>query len=134
MFTSLSAAGCAGSAPARTQGTQSDAPVIAYLETLKSELAMLGQHLPEGVRLSRLHWGGGTPTLLQPGMMEELAGAIKEIAPFTDETEFSVEIDPNEIDAARLDALAAAGMNRALDRGAGFQRGNPAVDRAAAGL
>ncbi|WP_288943990.1 oxygen-independent coproporphyrinogen III oxidase [uncultured Roseovarius sp.] len=97
----------------RTQGTQSDAPVIAYLETLKSELAMLGQHLPEGVRLSRLHWGGGTPTLLQPGMMEELAGAIKEIAPFTDETEFSVEIDPNEIDAARLDALAAAGMNRA---------------------
>ncbi len=27
--------------------------------------------------------------------------------------EFSVEIDPNEVDAARLDALAAAGMNRA---------------------
>ena len=27
--------------------------------------------------------------------------------------EFSVEIDPNEIDDARLDALAAAGMNRA---------------------
>lgn len=27
--------------------------------------------------------------------------------------EFSVEIDPNEIDEARLDALADAGMNRA---------------------
>jgi oxygen-independent coproporphyrinogen III oxidase len=27
--------------------------------------------------------------------------------------EFSVEIDPDEVDAARLDALAAAGMNRA---------------------
>ena len=97
----------------RTQGTQSDAPVAAYMETLKAELAMLGRHLPEGVRLSRLHWGGGTPTLLQPAMMEELAGAIKDIAPFTEDTEFSVEIDPNEIDAARLDALAAAGMNRA---------------------
>ncbi|MFU8778090.1 MAG: oxygen-independent coproporphyrinogen III oxidase [Roseovarius sp.] len=97
----------------RTQGTQTDAPVIAYLETLKTEIAMLGQHLPRGVRLSRLHWGGGTPTLLSPGMMSELAGAIRDIAPFTDATEFSVEIDPNEIDAARLDALAAAGMNRA---------------------
>lgn len=97
----------------RTQGTQSDKPVIAYLETLKTELKLLKQHLPKGVSLSRLHWGGGTPTLLQPGMMEELAGAIKDVAPFVSNTEFSVEIDPNEIDSARLDALAAAGMNRA---------------------
>src|SRR6056297_697138 len=97
----------------RTQGTQTDAPVIAYLETLKAEIAMLGRLLPAGVRLSRLHWGGGTPTLLQPSMMTELAGAIREIAPFTEATEFSVEIDPNEIDGPRLDALAAAGMNRA---------------------
>ncbi len=97
----------------RTQGTQSDAPVIAYLETLKAEIAMLGRLLPAGVRLSRLHWGGGTPTLLQPAMMTELAGAIRDIAPFTEATEFSVEIDPGEIDGPRLDALAAAGMNRA---------------------
>src|SRR6056297_3757785 len=97
----------------RTQGTQTDAPVIAYLETLRTEIAMLGRLLPAGVRLSRLHWGGGTPTLLQPSMMTELAGAIRDIAPFTEATEFSVEIDPNEIDGPRLDALAAAGMNRA---------------------
>jgi len=97
----------------RTQGTRTDAPVIAYLETLKAEIAMLGRLLPAGVRLSRLHWGGGTPTLLAPAMMTELAGAIRDIAPFTEATEFSVEIDPNEIDGARLDALAEAGMNRA---------------------
>ncbi len=97
----------------RTQGTQSQAPVLAYLETLKTELKMLGLHLPKGVTLSRLHWGGGTPTLLAPGMMEELAGAVREIAPFADNTEFSVEIDPNEIDGERLDALARSGMNRA---------------------
>lgn len=97
----------------RTQGTQSDKPVAAYLETLKTELLLLADHLPEGVQLSRLHWGGGTPTLLSPQMMEDLAGAIGEVAPFTDRTEFSVEIDPNEIDPARLDALARAGMNRA---------------------
>ena len=97
----------------RTQGTQTDKPVAAYLETLQAELRLLADHLPEGVQLSRLHWGGGTPTLLSPQMMEDLAGAIKDVAPFSDETEFSVEIDPNEIDPARLDALARAGMNRA---------------------
>lgn len=97
----------------RTQGTQSEAPVAAYLETLKTELAMLGKILPKGTKLSRLHWGGGTPTLLLPSMMEELAGAIADIAPLAENAEFSVEIDPNEIDVARLDVLAAAGMNRA---------------------
>ncbi|RBI71483.1 oxygen-independent coproporphyrinogen III oxidase [Roseovarius sp. TE539] len=97
----------------RTQGTQSDRPVRAYLETLKAELEMIRAHLPRDVHLSRLHWGGGTPTLLTPDMMEDLAGAIRDVAPFTENTEFSVEIDPNEIDGPRLDALAAAGMNRA---------------------
>ncbi|MEM8653374.1 MAG: oxygen-independent coproporphyrinogen III oxidase [Pseudomonadota bacterium] len=97
----------------RTQGTQSDKPVISYLETLKSELALLKQHLPEGIRLQRLHWGGGTPTLLRPDMMADLAFSIAQMAPFADSYEFSVEIDPNEIDAARVHTLAAAGMNRA---------------------
>jgi len=97
----------------RTQGTTSEAPVRAYAETLKAELRLLAAHLPQGVRLSRLHWGGGTPTLLPPGLMTELAQAVFAVAPMAPGGEFSVEIDPNEIDDARLDALAAAGMNRA---------------------
>ncbi|OAN67370.1 oxygen-independent coproporphyrinogen III oxidase [Seohaeicola saemankumensis] len=97
----------------RTQGTQSDAPVAAYLETLKAELTLLKRILPEGVRLSRLHWGGGTPTLMSAAMMSDLAGAVFDVATMAPQGEFSVEIDPNEIDDARLDALAAAGMNRA---------------------
>ena len=97
----------------RTQGTQSDKPVAAYLETLKAELALLKTQLPDGVTLNRLHRGGGTPTLLSPSMLEELAGAIFDVTPLGPNAEFSVEIDPNEIDEARMDALAAAGMNRA---------------------
>jgi len=97
----------------RTQGTQSAAPVAAYLETLKEELTLLKQVLPSGVTLSRLHWGGGTPTLLSVHMMKDLANAIFEVAPLAKDAEFSVEIDPNEIDETRLDALAEVGMSRA---------------------
>ncbi|MDD9740134.1 oxygen-independent coproporphyrinogen III oxidase [Marinovum sp. SP66] len=108
----------------RTQGTQSDAPVRAYLGTLLAELRLLKAHLPAGVHLSRLHWGGGTPTLLAPDMMEELRQAIFEVAPLGPAGEFSVEIDPNEIDAARLDALVALGLTRAS---IGVQDFDPAV-------
>jgi oxygen-independent coproporphyrinogen III oxidase len=97
----------------RTQGTTSDAPVQAYAKTLLAEINMLRAHLPKGVRLSRLHWGGGTPTLMPAPMITQIGQAILQMAPMADGGEFSVEIDPNEIDAARLRALADLGMNRA---------------------
>ncbi|MEE2944477.1 MAG: oxygen-independent coproporphyrinogen III oxidase [Pseudomonadota bacterium] len=97
----------------RTQGTQSASPVAAYVDVLRTELRMLTDRLPEGVTLSRLHWGGGTPTLLTPEMIDQLTDAIFETAPMAAGGEFSVEIDPNELDEARLDALARAGMTRA---------------------
>jgi oxygen-independent coproporphyrinogen-3 oxidase len=97
----------------RTQGTTSDDPVLAYVETLTGELRLLAEALPGDVTLSRLHWGGGTPTLLPPAAITRLAAAIRDVAPMAADGEFSVEIDPNEIDDARLDALGAAGMNRA---------------------
>lgn len=111
----------------RTQGTTSDEPVIAYVETLKAEIALLRAHLPRGVRLSRLHWGGGTPTLLSGDLMRDLAGTIFDVVPLAEDGEFSVEIDPNEIDDARLDALAAAGMNRAS---IGVQDFDPLIQKA----
>lgn len=97
----------------RTQGTSTDSPVIAYVENLRTELKLLKKVLPEGVTLSRLHWGGGTPTLLPVAQMRDLAATIFDVVPLGVGAEFSVEIDPNEIDDARLDALAETGMNRA---------------------
>ena len=97
----------------RTQGTASDLPVVAYVKSLQAELRLLARHLPAGVKLNRLHWGGGTPTLMNSGLIRDLAGAVFDVAPLAPGAEFSVEIDPNEIDADRLAALVAAGMNRA---------------------
>ncbi|MFC0156654.1 oxygen-independent coproporphyrinogen III oxidase [Mameliella alba] len=97
----------------RTQGTSTLGPVESYVTVLEQELELLRGALPQGARLSRLHWGGGTPTLLSPDLMKRLIAATRRVADFAEGYEFSVEIDPNEIDAARLDALAEGGMNRA---------------------
>ncbi|MBV7396299.1 oxygen-independent coproporphyrinogen III oxidase [Mameliella sediminis] len=97
----------------RTQGTATLGPVESYVGVLEQELKLLRAALPQGVRLSRLHWGGGTPTLLSPELMKRLIAATRDVADFADGYEFSVEIDPNEIDEERLDTLADGGMNRA---------------------
>jgi oxygen-independent coproporphyrinogen-3 oxidase len=97
----------------RTQGVQSETPFVAYVRRLKSEIAHLSEHLPKGVRIANLHWGGGTPTILSPELLTSLAQQIAKMAPFSDQYNFSVEIDPNEIDLDRVIALTNAGMNRA---------------------
>ena len=110
----------------RTQGTSHDAPVLAYAEALHKELELFRTRLPEGVRLSRLHWGGGTPTMLPADAMRRLAAHVFDIAPLAEGGEFSVEIDPNEIDEPRLDALTEAGLTRAS---IGVQDFDPEIQR-----
>lgn len=110
----------------RTQGTSTDAPVAAYIATLLAELALIRAALPAGVTIGHLHWGGGTPTLLAPDLIATLAGAIFDMAPLAPGGEFSVEIDPAEIDDARMDALCAAGMTRAS---VGVQDFNPEIQQ-----
>jgi oxygen-independent coproporphyrinogen-3 oxidase len=97
----------------RTQGTSTDRPLVPYLSYLKAELALVARHLRPDVVISQIHLGGGTPTLLPPAMIAELGQALREFRPWADDLQFSVEIDPMEVDAPRIAALVAAGMTRA---------------------
>jgi oxygen-independent coproporphyrinogen-3 oxidase len=97
----------------RTQGTKTLGPVESYLQTVKAELNLLRDKLPKGVRMGRLHWGGGTPTILLPDMIRQLAQDIFSVIPPSENLEFSVEIDPTMVDAAKINSLADIGMTRA---------------------
>jgi oxygen-independent coproporphyrinogen-3 oxidase len=110
-----------------TQGTKTLGPVESYVETLEAELSLLRLTLPEGVRMGRLHWGGGTPTILPPPLIHRLARAIRAVFPPHDTFEFSVEIDPTMVDRAKIDALAEEGMTRAS---IGIQDFDPKVQAA----
>lgn len=97
----------------RTQGTKTASPVAAYLDKVIAEIELVSQHLPKGIKASRIHWGGGTPTILSPEMITRLADAIEQKIPRTKNAEFSVEIDPTLVSQEKIDALTAAGMSRA---------------------
>lgn len=111
----------------RTQGTQSLSPVESYIGTLEAELALLAKELPAGLKMGRLHWGGGTPTILTPILIHRLARAVKNVFGQTPDWEFSVEIDPTLVDQDKIAALAAEGMNRAS---IGIQDFDPLVQEA----
>jgi oxygen-independent coproporphyrinogen III oxidase len=97
----------------RTQGTATDRPLLPYLAYLKAELAIVGQYLAPDVQISQIHLGGGTPTLFSPDMIKDLGQALNRFRPLAPDLRFSVEIDPTEVDKARIDALVEIGMTRA---------------------
>ncbi len=111
----------------RTQGVKTLSPVESYIGTLEQELALLRETLPKGLRMGRMHWGGGTPTILPPVLIHRLAQAVKAVIPPAEDWEFSVEIDPTMVDRPKIDALAAEGMNRAS---IGIQDFDPKVQQA----
>jgi len=112
----------------RTQGTKTLAPVEKYIDTLVREIAAVaGQHLPPGLRMGRLHLGGGTPTLLSEALMTRLLDALWSGFTRDEEFEFSVEIDPTDAAPEVLDAM----MRRNLDRASiGVQDFEPRVQAA----
>ncbi len=97
----------------RTQGTKTLRPVDAYVAFLRAELALVRQTLTGRVKMSRLHLGGGTPSILSPKTMSVLLESVFDTFPTSDEFEFSVEIDPTEAAPELLETLAGYGMNRA---------------------
>ena len=97
----------------RTQGTRTLAPVASYVATLITEIEAVRRRLPAGVKMARLHLGGGTPTLLDEDLMNQLCEAVfSRFAPSSD-FEFSVEIDPTEASNAIFDTLADWRLGRA---------------------
>ncbi len=110
-----------------TQGTQTLGPVESYIATLEAELEMLRATLPRGLTMGRLHWGGGTPTILPAPLIHRLAKAVRRVFATADGFEFSVEIDPTMVDADKIAALAAEGMTRAS---IGIQDFDPQVQQA----
>ena len=97
----------------RTQGTTTDRPLVPYLGQLLREMELVDKYLPRDVKVSQIHLGGGTPTILNPELIRELGAAVNAYRPLADDLQFSVEIDPTEVDEARIAALSEIGMTRA---------------------
>ena len=96
-----------------TKQTQRYEPVAAYLGLLRREIALVGAETAGRATVSALHFGGGSPTMLRPDDLYALMTAFREAFTFEPDASISVEIDPNDMDEARLDALAGMGMTRA---------------------
>lgn len=110
-----------------TRHTLKYAPIKTYLEALYIEIEQIGARVSKEARVVEVHLGGGSPTMLRPEDMVELMSRLRDHFSFDDKVEISVEMDPNDLDEGRFDALAAIGLTRAS---LGVQDFDPQVQKA----
>ncbi|MEH6526677.1 MAG: oxygen-independent coproporphyrinogen III oxidase [Sneathiella sp.] len=96
-----------------TKVTAKYEPIAKYVRAMQTEIKLLASILPERFSISHIHWGGGTPTILSPADFKSTMQLFEEYFDFTEKAEKAIEIDPRTLDAEMIDALAAAGINRA---------------------
>ncbi len=102
-------------------------PVIAYGAHLKQEIERVGSFSDVRRKVLRIHWGGGTPSMLPAAQFAAVIEALHEQFDLSMLEEHAIELDPRSVTHALAQHLAAGGINRAS---LGVQDMNPHVQEA----
>lgn len=86
-------------------------PVEKFLDILKQEIRQTAKKTGR-LKVSHIHFGGGSPSILKPQDFKSLIAVINECYDIENVPEFAVEIDPRTVDKDKIFAYAAAGVNR----------------------
>lgn len=85
-------------------------PVDEYIEALLKEARLALRQNPVE-KMETLYVGGGTPTSLTASQLERLLSGLREILPYNN-GEFTVEANPGDLTADKLDVMKNYGVNR----------------------
>lgn len=97
-----------------------------FLRAYLSELDWLAAEFPPA-SLSSVFFGGGTPSLMPPGIVAEILDKAGALWPGDDSLEITLEANPTSVEAGRFRDFASAGINR-------LSLGVQALDDAALGF
>ncbi|WP_271077830.1 radical SAM family heme chaperone HemW [Aurantiacibacter sp. MUD61] len=79
----------------------------ALLADMRHEAALAG-----GEKLRSIFFGGGTPSLMPPALVDALLSEAEKLWGYEDDIEITLEANPSSVEAANFADIAAAGVNR----------------------
>jgi putative oxygen-independent coproporphyrinogen III oxidase len=91
----------------RDRGGEKTALVEAIVADLAAHAALTGPR-----RLTSIFFGGGTPSLMDPGAVARIIETARALWTPADDLEVTLEANPTDAEADRFDALARAGVGR----------------------
>lgn len=111
-----------------TKITQRYAPIENYAHILAREIKIVANTLGKKKRkVSHIHFGGGSPTILLPETFVHLMKTINSAFIIEKNAEIAIEVDPRNINEEKVSTYVKMGVNRAS---IGVQDFNPDVQKA----
>jgi oxygen-independent coproporphyrinogen-3 oxidase len=104
-----------------------DDVISRYRRALETEIGLVAGSIGKPPNVARLHWGGGTPSILGLSGLESVLAVLGSHFPLDPAFEQAIELDPRYVTAELADGLAALGVTRAS---LGVQDVNPLVQAA----
>lgn len=107
--------------------TRDEALVERYINALDREIGSVADQIGTKRPVVQIHWGGGTPTHLDPDQLERVYHLLSSRFKLAKAAEVSLEVHPAVTSDAQLERLAKLGFNRIS---MGVQDFDPVVQRA----
>ncbi len=82
-----------------------------WVTAYHAELKRMGEMLPDRL-LNSIFFGGGTPSLMHPDTVAAVIDTAREIWPFANDIEITLEANPGSVEAGRFAGYRDAGVNR----------------------
>ncbi|MDP7615152.1 MAG: oxygen-independent coproporphyrinogen III oxidase [SAR324 cluster bacterium] len=101
--------------------------VEKYLTALEQEIAGVAERLGQRKELAQIHFGGGTPTFLNPEQLSRVVEMIVSRFDALEDCEWAFEANPRVTTTKQLEVLYALGFRRVSF---GVQDLDPAIQRA----
>ena len=83
----------------------------SWLTAFETEVDRIGR-LTDGRILNTVFFGGGTPSLMDPALVQGILDRIRATWTLANDVEITLEANPGSVEAARFDGYAKAGVNR----------------------
>jgi oxygen-independent coproporphyrinogen-3 oxidase len=82
-----------------------------WLTAFQVEIDRIGA-LTEGRVLNTVFFGGGTPSLMEPALVQGILDRVRSTWTMANDIEITLEANPGSVEAARFEGYACAGVNR----------------------
>jgi oxygen-independent coproporphyrinogen III oxidase len=102
-------------------------PVANYVQHLLEEIELIAGALPTRMQVSHLHFGGGTPTVLEPDDLATVMALLAKRFQLLPDAEIAIESDPRTLSDAMIRQIGSLDFNRASF---GVQEFDPKVQAA----
>ena len=87
--------------------------IHAYVKSLLKEIDLVHSYIGHNQPVSHIHWGGGTPSILNLEDFEDIFNKIHTSFEVLPNAEIAIEVDPRTLTKDKVKAMASAGINRA---------------------